>query len=337
MNTKRWYISEESTQSEQAIQEAAQYLQQGDLIAFPTETVYGLGADATNEVAVRKIFQAKGRPKDNPLIVHVATLEQLENLVPSIPDYVRSLMRTFSPGPITYILESNGTVAETVTAGLKTIALRIPDHPVALKLLKTVNRPIAAPSANLSGRPSPTTADHVWTDLQGKISGVIDAGETGIGMESTVLYCAGEEPKILRPGGITKEALEKVLQRPVLTADDQSKSASPGVKYRHYQPKVPLWLGPTSAKQFQQVIIKLQAQGNRVGVMARDLLLQKIEADYKISLGQTLGDVANRLYKALRAFDDQSVDLILCETFSEQGLGQAIMNRLQKAAKGTKA
>lgn len=334
--TKRWnLLHKNKLEKEKAIQEAARFLQSGELVAFPTETVYGLGADATNKVAVAKIFQAKGRPQDNPLIVHVANKHQLLPLVKELSPIAERLIDTFSPGPITYILPSRGVCAQNVTAGLPTIAVRIPNHKIALQLLETSNIPLAAPSANISGKPSPTTADHVYMDLQGKIAGLIDGGPTKVGMESTVIDLTKERPVILRPGAITKEMIEKSLNIKVELAAEYNKTVqplSPGMKYPHYAPDVPLILGPNSAEALQQVVNTYKAKDKRVGILARDQLLAKVIADDKVSLGVTLEDVGKKLYDALRSFKREDVDLIICETFTEVGLGQAIMNRLQKAA-----
>ena len=208
MDTKQFYFN---TQNNDAINEAAALLKAGELVAFPTETVYGLGADATNKRAVERIFEAKGRPSDNPLIVHVADEKQLQGLALDVPEYVRQLIAAFSPGPITYVLKSNHKVAENVTAGLDTVGIRIPSHPAAIALIKRANLPIAAPSANISGRPSPTSAQHVIDDLSGRIAGVVDGGAAEIGLESTVIDCTAKTPVILRLGKVTKEALEKIV------------------------------------------------------------------------------------------------------------------------------
>lgn len=266
METKRWNVTINESMDKDAIEEAAALLRSGETVAFPTETVYGLGADATNENAVAKIFTAKGRPQDNPLIAHVATKEQLKRLVDNIPPYAEKLMDLFSPGPITYILPTNGTCAENVTAGLSTVGVRIPDHPVARELLKTCDIPIAAPSANVSGKPSPTLADHVWEDLQGKISGLLDGGATGVGVESTVLDCTQVIPIILRPGGVTKEQLEEVVGTVIVDpslANKNEKPKAPGMKYRHYSPEVPMWLVKGSVEKIQQLINDEREKGKK--------------------------------------------------------------------------
>ncbi|QKY70486.1 L-threonylcarbamoyladenylate synthase [Lentibacillus sp. CBA3610] len=334
MQTKRWYIDERQPE-QQAIEEAADRLRNGRTVAFPTETVYGLGADATDEAAVSGIFEAKGRPEDNPLIAHVATKKQLSRLVTTLPSVAEKLIDTFTPGPITIVLPSNGTCASNVTAGLSTIGVRIPDHPVAQNLLKTCDIPVAAPSANISGKPSPTTADHVWADLQGKIAGLVDAGATGVGLESTVIDCTQEIPVILRPGGITKAQLEmavgSVMVDPAL-ANTADKPKAPGMKYKHYAPDVPMWLVAGSPENIQAVIDRERDDAKRIGVMASTQTANRLQADRIITLGSDLRDIAATLYDALRVFKNGDVDLIVCETFPRTDIGQAIMNRLEKAA-----
>lgn len=331
METKRMYIKNNNIENTQVIEEAAALLKQGETVAFPTETVYGLGADATNVEAVAKIFKAKGRPQDNPLIAHVATIEQLKNLVDKLPDYVEDLIKAYSPGPLTYVLPSNGSCALNVTAGLSTIAVRIPDHPVALDILKACNLPIAAPSANISGKPSPTTANHVYEDLNGKIAAIVDGGATGVGLESTVIECRAEDVVILRPGGITKEQIEKIILVHDAKFKNTDQPASPGMKYKHYSPEMPLWLVEGNAVDIQKVINEEQTKGKKVALLASETIYQQVNADQRINLGENLEEVANRLYDALRKFKQTDVDLIITEVFPENGIGQAIMNRLRKA------
>lgn len=335
METKRWNVTINESMDKDAIEEAAALLRSGETVAFPTETVYGLGADATNENAVAKIFTAKGRPQDNPLIAHVATKEQLKRLVDNIPPYAEKLMDLFSPGPITYILPTNGTCAENVTAGLSTVGVRIPDHPVARELLKTCDIPIAAPSANVSGKPSPTLADHVWEDLQGKISGLLDGGATGVGVESTVLDCTQVIPIILRPGGVTKEQLEEVVGTVIVDpslANKNEKPKAPGMKYRHYSPEVPMWLVKGSVEKIQQLINDEREKGKKIGVLASSQTSAKLEVEDTYPLGDNIHEIATHLYDGLRKYKQGDVDLIICEAFSDSGIGQAVMNRLQKAA-----
>ncbi|MFC4024956.1 L-threonylcarbamoyladenylate synthase [Oceanobacillus longus] len=335
IDTMRWNIKNNETYNNQAIDEAAELIKQGQAVAFPTETVYGLGADATNEAAVAKIFKAKGRPQDNPLIAHVATVDQLRRLVDNLPVYTEKLIKAFSPGPITYVLPSNGACAQNVTAGLSTIGVRIPDHPVAQALLKKADVPVAAPSANLSGKPSPTMGNHVWDDLNGKISGLLDGGPTGVGLESTVIDCTQDIPIILRPGGITKEQLEAVVH-PVMMdpglANTKEKPKSPGMKYKHYSPEVPLWLVEGTHASIQAIVDQEKFNGNRVGVLASQQTAKQINAEEIISLGENINEIAIHLYEGLRRFKQGDVDIIICEVFTEAGIGQAVMNRLRKAA-----
>ncbi|GEN32079.1 L-threonylcarbamoyladenylate synthase [Cerasibacillus quisquiliarum] len=338
METIYWHVTEGHHKQTEAIKQAAQLLQQGHTVAFPTETVYGLGADATNEQAVTKIFKAKGRPQDNPLIAHVATKKQLVDIVDKYEPYVDKLIDTFSPGPITYILPSNGTCAANVTAGLDTVGVRIPNHPVALRLLQQANIPIAAPSANISGKPSPTTAKHVWEDLNGKIAGIVDGGLTGVGVESTVLDCTEHIPVILRPGGISLEELEQVIGPvnidPALM-ENQSKPKAPGMKYKHYTPDVPLWLVDGSIDTLNEIVAEAQKDGNRVAALIRTDDVEQIKTDQYYLLGNSLQEIAQHLYDALRTFKKEDTDIIICQTVPEKGIGQAIMNRLKKAAHKT--
>lgn len=323
--------------NDENIKEAAQFLKAHEVVAFPTETVYGLGADATSEIAIDKIFKAKGRPSDNPLIVHLSNVEQLAQYVETIPTKARLLIDAFMPGPLTIVLKSNGTIAKNVTAGLDTVGVRIPDHPAARQLIEAAGRPIAAPSANLSGKPSPTSAVHVFQDLNGKIKAILDGGPTGVGLESTVVDCTKDELTILRPGGVTKQELETVLQEAVIDlTETETKVApkSPGMKYTHYEPEVPLILIEGDAAFFGQQLQKYQQEGKKVGVLVSEELSREIAADVVVSCGsrEEIASVANQLYQSLRTFKSSDVDIILAETFNEDGVGQAVMNRLRKAA-----
>ncbi|MBA2175262.1 threonylcarbamoyl-AMP synthase [Halobacillus locisalis] len=337
MQTRMWKPAEPDNPNDPHVREAANLLNHQEVVAFPTETVYGLGADATDEVAVQRIFEAKGRPADNPLIVHVATKEQVDRLVSHIPDVAHLLMDTFWPGPLTLILESNGEAAKNVTAGLTTIGIRMPDHPLALSLLKATEKPLAAPSANRSGRPSPTQALHVKQDLDGRVAGILDGGTTGVGLESTVLDCTSNVPVILRPGGITKEQLETVLPHvavdPAL-ADENNKPKSPGMKYTHYAPEAPLYLIEGTDEFFLEQVERLKEEGHRIGVIASRELAEQLSHERIITCGSRLNmaEVAGQLYHALREFKKSEVDIIVTEVFDESGVGAAVMNRLQKAA-----
>ncbi|SEO23142.1 L-threonylcarbamoyladenylate synthase [Amphibacillus marinus] len=322
--------------NDDSVASCAELLKAGEVVAFPTETVYGLGADASNPNAVTKIFTAKGRPADNPLIVHVSSLAQMEEYVTDIPAQARKIINTFMPGPITVILPSNGVIADNVTAGLATVGIRIPDHPVAQALIEATNRPIAAPSANLSGKPSPTSAIHVYQDLHGKISAILDGGSTGIGVESTVVDCTGGVPTILRPGGITREQLEIALGIDIHVAkpDVAELPSAPGMKYKHYEPDVPLVLINGDEHFFQEKINTYRSEGRKVGILISEQLANALAADLVQVCGSRdeLATVAAHLYQALRNFKTEDVDIILAEVYPETGVGEAIMNRLRKAA-----
>ncbi|WP_347862187.1 L-threonylcarbamoyladenylate synthase [Salimicrobium sp. PL1-032A] len=322
---------------EDGMKEAAEALTSGEAVAFPTETVYGLGADATKEEAVQKIFDAKGRPADNPLIVHIGDREELATVAADWTKTAEKCMDAFWPGPLTIIVPSNKNAAKNVTAGLETIGVRMPDHPAALELLREVKLPIAAPSANSSGKPSPTSAEHVYQDLNGKISGIVDGGRTGVGVESTVVDCTSEVPVILRPGGVTKEQLEEVFEEvrvdPALS-DEEEKPKSPGMKYRHYAPEVPLLLVDGDDERFIAVLKAYQRKGDRVGVIASRELAAQLDHSRVEVCGSRLDmtEVAVELYEALRSYKQSDVDVILAESFEETKVGVAVMNRLKKAA-----
>ncbi|HEU5139168.1 MAG TPA: L-threonylcarbamoyladenylate synthase [Bacillales bacterium] len=336
-NTIRWIVDNDVHKLQ--LEEAAQCLRRNEVVAFPTETVYGLGGNALSDEAVGKIFAAKGRPADNPLIVHIADTGQMDSLVRSVPEKARKLIDRFWPGPLTIILPSGQAVANNVTAGLSTVAIRFPDHPVARALIEQTGLPIAAPSANRSGMPSPTSAAHVEQDLAGRIAGIVDGGETGIGVESTVVDCSGDEVAILRPGGVTRAEIEAVVG-PVIVEKHEDDTAnapkSPGMKYRHYSPDAELRLVDGSQAFVQSLVDKEREKGTRVGVLTTDEHRMTYLADSVISCGSQsdLYTVAHGLYGALRAFDAQNIQVIYGEVFPETGVGEAIMNRLRKSAGG---
>lgn len=325
------------------LQQAAQIIKRGGLVAFPTETVYGLGADGFNEEAAKKIYAAKGRPSDNPLILHIAEEKQLEQIVKKIPEKAKKLMESFWPGPLTIILEKKENVPYTTTGGLDTVAIRMPNHLGALSFLKAVQTPIAAPSANTSGRPSPTKAEHVLEDMQGKIDMILDGGEVGIGIESTIIDMTSV-PMILRPGFITQEMLEEkigdVFLDPTLQNGLQEKERpkAPGMKYRHYAPKADLTIIEGELSRVIDQINRLTAQkvseGKKVGIIATE----ETKKFYRDGMIKVIGTrkkeetIAKHLYSILREFDEAEIDVIFSEAFSEKAFGQAIMNRLIKAA-----
>lgn len=320
-----------------SIEEAKELLQKKEVVAIPTETVYGLAGDATSDVAIAKIFAAKGRPSDNPLIVHIGELKQLNDVAAAVPDVAKKLMSAFWPGPLTVILPKQRGLSEQVTAGLQTVGVRMPSHPIALELLKAVKLPLAAPSANLSGRPSPTTALHVAHDLNGKIAGIVDGGKAGIGIESTVIDCTLAVPLILRPGGVTKKAIEAVIGQVGIDSslkNHKMAPKSPGMKYTHYAPQAPMALIKGSPSFFREVIRQAQRSGKKIGVLTVAENKVKYDADVVLTCG-TFADhslVAKELYEILREFDRFELDVIYSESFSEEGLGEAIMNRLLKAS-----
>lgn len=343
----RWRIEPNADADElrdhPAISEAARILREGGLVAFPTETVYGLGADARSEEAVSKIFIAKGRPADNPLIVHIGHVSQLEELVRELPPEGEALIRRFWPGPLTLVLPHKGAVARKVTAGLDTVGVRMPSHPVALALLQVSGLPVAAPSANRSGRPSPTDADHVWEDLGDRIDAILDAGPTGVGVESTVVDVAGSTPMLLRPGGVTLEELRETVGEvrvdPALEGEVQQ-PRSPGMKYRHYAPAGEMWLVDGSGEELVRRIRRLAEEarraGRKVGILTTEENRFRYEADLVVPCGRRNDpeSVARHLYRALREMDRAGVDYILAETFPATGLFHSVMNRLLKAAGG---
>ncbi|WP_430339864.1 L-threonylcarbamoyladenylate synthase [Rossellomorea vietnamensis] len=337
---KHWTVESDvdKNKSYPQIVDAAKILQQDEVVAFPTETVYGLGANATSDRAVEKIFKAKGRPSDNPLIVHISNKGQLDGLVEEIPVDAAKLIEAYWPGPLTIIFKNKeGVFSGKVTAGLDTVGIRMPDHPVALSIIEAAGLPIAAPSANRSGKPSPTTAQHVIDDLDGRIAGVVDGGETGVGVESTVVDCTGEIPVILRPGGITKEQLEVVVGKVEVDPSlKEGKGApkSPGMKYTHYAPDAPVYLVDGSKEDVQRLVDEKKGEGLKVGVLTTEERMDWYQADIIFSVGRRhdLNTVAQHLYDTLRAFNRSDVDIIFSEIFPEEGVGLAIMNRLQKAA-----
>jgi len=318
------------------ISQAADFLRRGEVVGFPTETVYGLGGNALDETAVRKIFAAKGRPADNPLIVHVAALEDAEQ-VAFVDDWARMLMRSFWPGPLTLILPKKECVPDVVTAGGSTVAVRFPCHKVAQALIAAADVPVAAPSANLSGKPSPTMGQHVWHDLQGKIAMVIDGGPAGVGLESTVLDLSADIPVILRPGGVTKEQLLKVCPNVLLAGAQigtKEVPKSPGMKYPHYSPKGKVFLvEPEEILTFYQ---EKKKDYTKLGLLLTRETAASLEQDIPflkvLGSRKDLPGIARELFAALRWCDEAELDGVLVERVPETGIGAAVMNRLRKAA-----
>jgi L-threonylcarbamoyladenylate synthase len=327
------------------IRRAANYIKKGGLVAFPTETVYGLGADALNPMAVEALFKAKKRPFDNPPIVHVGDVKYVSRLAEEVPSKAERLMKTYWPGPLTLIFKHSKTVPDITVSGLDTIAVRMPRHKVALALLRESGRFISAPSANLAGKPSPTTAKHVLDDLDGRIDAVLDAGETKIGVESTVLDVTVDPPQILRPGGTTYEALRKALGRvelhPVAVAEEElpvERVHSPGMKHRHYAPDAFVIVVEGELSAIMDKVKELtefhMQKDSRVGVLATDETVGCYQADVVKSLGSRShpAAMARNLFRLLREFDLEGVDVLVAEGIPTEGLGLAVMNRLRKAS-----
>jgi len=327
------------------IRAAADIIRKGGLVAFPTETVYGLGADALNPKAVSALFQAKKRPLDNPPIVHVENVNDVYRLATQVPQKADKLMKTFWPGPLTLVFKRSRIIPDVTVAGLNTIAIRMPQHAVALALIRESRCPIAAPSANLAGKPSPTSAEHVLDDLNGRIDAILDAGPTSVGVESTVLDMGVDPPMILRPGGTPLEALRKAIGKvqlhPFVAAEKElpiEKTRSPGMKHKHYAPnaKVILVEGtiPAVIAKVKELAEAYRLKGIKVGVLATDETLAAYRADVVKSLGSrfNLAVVAQNLFRLLRELDTEGVNVIIAEGVSSEGLGLAVMNRLRKAS-----
>ena len=317
-----------------AIAEAASIIQTAQLVAFPTETVYGLGADGLNPTALGQIYAVKGRPSDNPLILHIASPDQLPVVAAHVPTIAHCLIQAFWPGPLTLILPKTSRVPDLATAGLTTVAVRMPAHPVALALITAAETPLAAPSANRSGLPSPTTAQHVFDDLYGRIPLILDAGPTRIGLESTVLDVTCTPPVILRPGGITQEAIEALIGPLQEGANVAQRRRSPGTRYRHYSPKARVVLVEGAQPEtLQAVVAKALQHSERVGCLLHGLDSSHMPPIIRVTrISGSVADYAQGLFSALRALDRLGLDVIIVEGVQEQGLGVAVMDRLRRAA-----
>ncbi len=316
---------------------AAKELQLGELVAFPTETVYGLGADATNAQAVKRVYLAKGRPSDNPLIVTVCSKEMVKRYIGDLPETAQKLMDAFWPGSLTIILPIKaGLLPDAVTGGLKTAAFRMPANQITLELIKEAGVPLVGPSANSSGKPSPTTAEHVFHDLEGKIKGIVDDGPTTVGVESTIVDLSTAMPTVLRPGAVTSEQISEILGCEVRSDKHHVGQAetpkAPGMKYKHYAPDAQVLI--VNADEWEEALAWAKTQTAKIGVMAfRPEIAKVSELPENIegySLGSDVKSASSRLFSGLRTFD--SKDYILCAGVLETGLGEAYMNRLKKAA-----
>ena len=316
------------------INEAASCIAEGGIVAFPTETVYGLGADAFNDAAIDRIYKAKGRPSDNPLIVHIAQKEQIYNLVDYVPKKAEALMNKFWPGPLTIILPKMKTVPYRVTGGLDTIAIRCPDNPIALELIAKSGKSIAAPSANLSGSPSPTNIRHVIADLNNRVDYIIESDDCKIGLESTVLDLSSDKPLVLRPGAVTVEMLKELIPDVRLDdslLDNNQKPKCPGMKYKHYSPKATVEVVCGEKDSVRNYIASRISHEKNIGVLTYK------GGDYEdvkcvLSGGYSMTEFAQRLFYNLRVFDEYSVSKVYVEFCEEEGIGVAVKNRLYKAA-----
>jgi len=331
--------------TEEDIKTAAELLKNGGVVGIPTETVYGLAADALNPEAVKKIFKAKGRPGDNPLIVHICDFSDIErlNLVTKIPDTAKKLADAFWPGPLTMIMKKSDVIPNEVSAGLDTVAIRFPSHKTAQAIIRESGTVLAAPSANISGSPSPTTAQHVAEDLTGRVDMIVDGGAVEIGVESTILDMTVEPPMILRPGAITKEMFEEVIgevtiDRTLIRPDSKQVPKAPGMKYRHYAPKADLTIIEGPLEKVTAEINKRAKEKSRAGYKVGIIGTEETVAEYKAGDVKCIGTradestIAANLFGILREFDDDQVDYIYSESFDTAGIGSAIMNRLLKAA-----
>lgn len=327
------------------LNEAALSLRAGKIVAFPTETVYGLGANAMNTEAVEQIFKAKGRPSDNPLIVHIAEKEGVYRLTDNVPEKAALLMDKLWPGPLTLVFNKNRIIPEIITAGLNTVGIRMPEHPIARELIRLAEVPVAAPSANISGKPSPTTAQHVLEDLNGKIEFIVDGGSSRVGLESTVLDVTVDPPVLLRPGGVTPGQIEALIgpidiDKTILgRVDAQNIPKSPGMKYKHYAPKAHVIIvkGRNTGNQVLKICDLAESfkkEGKKVGICATDQTLNSYSGYDSISMGDRDNPetIAARLFSLLREFDGMGAEVILAESVDEKGVGLAIMNRMVKAA-----
>ena len=315
-----------------AIARAAAVIRSQGLVAFPTETVYGLGADAMTESAVRKIFEAKGRPADNPVIVHIADREMLNRVAGRVTEKPELLIKRFWPGPLTLVLDRKAEVSPSVSAGLQTVAVRMPRNNIALALVRAARTPIAAPSANLSGRPSPTTAAHVKEDLNGRIDMILDGGATDIGIESTVLDVTGDPPVILRPGWITEEMLREVIGEIAHPTSDKQQRRSPGTRHRHYSPSARVILIEQGSAGAIERVCRTHLQEGAVGFIGHSEIVIDDPSFRFIRVGDRPRDYARSIYGALRELDGTDVDVIVLEGIGGNGAAAAVMDRLRRAA-----
>lgn len=339
----KWVDCMEGKIDKDAIREAGQIIKAGGLVAFPTETVYGLGGDALNPDSAHKIYAAKGRPSDNPLIVHICRVEDMEKIASCVPKQAYLLAEHFWPGPLTMILNKSESVPKETTGGLDTVAIRLPHHEAALAFIREAGGFVAAPSANVSGRPSPTLAKYVYEDMNGKIDMLLDGGQVGIGVESTIIDLTEEIPVILRPGHVTQEMLQEVLGEvcldpTMLDADCVDAPKAPGMKYKHYAPQGELFIVKGEShevvKKIEQLLEEDKKEGLKTGVIVSREEKNLYDADSIKVTGEKedMAAVARNLFRILREFDDEKVQRMYVQAFSQNGIGQAVMNRMLKAA-----
>ncbi|MFA6075942.1 MAG: L-threonylcarbamoyladenylate synthase [Negativicutes bacterium] len=345
MKTKYYKIDDiQSGAARTVISETAQAIRKGELVAFPTETVYGLGANGLDANAVRKIFAAKGRPSDNPLILHIAKESMLDEIVCEVNAKTALLLDAFWPGPLTVVLRKTDLVPAVTCGGLDTVAVRWPACPIAQALILASDVPIAAPSANTSGRPSPTCAAAVLADLDAKIAYIIDGGDCEIGLESTVIDCTGEIPVVLRPGSVTAEMIEVVLGEAALQSfdllGDNDAPRAPGMKYRHYAPRAPLILVDVDdCDQWSELQKQLKSVNKRIGFIGSQETCDRMPGNifcFALAKKQEIKRAAANLFKAIRTMDEHNIELIFAETWSDTDIGMALMNRLRKASGNSK-
>ncbi len=332
-------LSLKNGKREKSIKCAGEILRKGGIVAFPTETVYGLGANALDEEAIKKIYKAKGRPSDNPLIVHISNKEDIEFITDDVPEICKKLMENFWPGPLTLLFKKNNTLPNIVTGGLSSVAVRIPENDVALELIRESGVPVAAPSANLSGKPSPTKAEHVIEDLMGRIDAILIGDDCPVGIESTVLDTLSDPPILLRPGGISKERIEDVIGL-IISGQNEEKSdipKAPGMKYTHYAPKAPVIVFRGSILNMVAEIKKMknekENEGFRIGILATDETVESYTGCvFSVGSRDRIESIAGEIFHIFRCFDKENIDMILCESFTTEGMGLAVMNRIIKAA-----
>jgi L-threonylcarbamoyladenylate synthase len=333
IDTKYVTVSAEQPDDE-VVSEAARVLDRGGLVAFPTETVYGLAADAFSDSAIRKVFDAKGRPADNPLIVHIAETSSITSISASFPEVGLTLARTFWPGPLTLVVQRTDRVSDLITAGMDSVAVRMPNHPVALSMIRKLGRGIVAPSANISGGPSPTTARHVYDDLNGRIDFILDAGPTKIGVESTVLDITLTPPVILRKGGLSKEAIEAVVGHIDSDAGSEILNRSPGTRYKHYSPRASIRLVKEGdLDELSRILQDEVVSTKNIGCILHSIADHNFGPNVIVRrIASDVEQISHLLYDLLREFDKSGVDIIIVEEVEDRGLGTAVMDRLRRAS-----